>query len=499
MDTNDLAINIRPLTGQTNTSNIVLLLSAVATIIWLFYCLQLLTQGHSIFGTSSYGSSWGLSIAFIIHVIGISHIGIAVSATVRLLDLDDYRNLARLAEWVTIIALVTVVIQIGLDAGRPGRFASLYPMLFGRWHAPIVWSMTMIFLYFSLSSVYLYLSLRSDLWRLAAMDLPFKRLYRWLALGYQDTREQRARHKTVLYWLALILLPVMIAVHSVYGFFFGVLPIRPGWTNPLQAPYFVLGAIVSGLSAIVVIAAILRWAYAWKDQLPDRLFSKLGGLLALFVFLYLYFIFSKHFTFQYSTLSAEKSASSALLFGRFSSQFWATILLGLLIPFAYLLAQGVSRSRVHVGWTATAALFINGALLWKRYLFVIPTQFLPQLPTARPLVDYVPTLAEWIVTLGGVAFAIVLFLGFLRLIPVLPLNVTSHAVDRPVRQSPMRSSVMWFTWTMGILLISWGFFDRNFDYAPLKWLIGLALLVTIPLEHCLINDPPDRQAEEEVK
>ena len=108
-----------------------------------------------------------------------------------------------------------------------------------------------------------------------------------------------ARPKLRLY-LALLLvplatleifdIPIMVSVHSVYGLFFGLLASKAGWFNPLQAPYFVLGAIVSGFSAIIVVSALLRRAYAWRDVLSDRIFKTFGVFLAFVVALYLYFL-----------------------------------------------------------------------------------------------------------------------------------------------------------------------------------------------------------------
>ena len=76
----------------------------------------------------------------------------------------------------------------------------------------------------------------------------------------------------------------VISVHSVYGLFFGLMLSRPGWFNPLQAPYFVLGAVVSGFSAILVVAALMRGIYKWHELLPDRMFRVFGAFLAFVVF-----------------------------------------------------------------------------------------------------------------------------------------------------------------------------------------------------------------------
>jgi Ni/Fe-hydrogenase subunit HybB-like protein len=475
---------MRPILRKKSGFKVLLTAFVAVTAYWLYTCRRFLMQGHILLGTSSYGATWGLAVANIVHLIGISHVGIAISAAVRVLRLEHYRNVARLAEWVTLIALVTAVVNIGLDVGRPDRFI-INTLVYGRWQAPMVWSMTVITLYFFAGLVYLYLSSRRDVWRLSKLDLRFKRLYEFLALGYEDTKESRARHEDTLFWLALCLIPIMVSVHSVYGFFFGLMPGRPGWTNPLQAPYFVLGAVVSGFSAILVIAGLLRWAYSWRELFPDRIFKVFGSFLAFVVFLYLYFVASEQITAQWSRVPAEKALSDSLLFGRFSLLFWSTILAGLVLPFFYLFFQGIKRGFVDVCMTTVAALLVNLAMLSKRFLIVVPAQYVSHLPLPRPVVSYLPSYTETVVTLGSYAFAAVLFLLLLRLFPVIEIPV-EVSPEESEEHSAGRAVVPALTAVAGVSMVAWGFATRQNDYAALKWLTGLLLLVAVPLARCTI-------------
>jgi molybdopterin-containing oxidoreductase family membrane subunit len=483
----DTRAGLRHIEGGGRGTAATMAILAALSACWLFCALRVMTEGHSLLGTSSYAVTWGILVANIIHIIGISHVGIAVSATVRVLGLQQYRSIARVAEIVTLAALVTAVLNIALDVGRPDRFITK-TLLYGRWHAPMVWSMTVIVLYFLASAAYLYLSMRRDIWVLSEAGIRPAALYRMLALGYRDTAAQRHRHDRALYWLAICLVPIMVSVHSVYGFIFGLLPGRPGWHNPLQAPYFVLAAIVSGFSALIVIAALLRWAYSWSDLFPDRMFKVFGSFLAFTVFLYLYFLFSEHLTAQYTNLSGERAVSSALLTGRFSTLFWATLVAGLLLPFLYLFAQGVGGLSASFRLTALAAFLINVALWIKRMLLVVPAQLEHELPLPVPAASYTPTLLEWALTLGTYAVGGLLFLGVLRLSPVIDLPADHEPLDSPGLGDPGRGrGLLILTFGVGLFLIVWGMATRDLPFAPVKWLLGLALLVALPLEWCLIR------------
>jgi molybdopterin-containing oxidoreductase family membrane subunit len=469
-------------------------LLAFGTLGWLEACALVWFRGHAGLGTASYGVTWGITVVNVLHLIGISHVGIAVSAAVRVLRLEAYQSLARLAELVTLVALVTAVLEIVVDVGRPDRFL-FATALHGRWHAPMVWSMTAITAYLLTSAVYLYLSLRRDFAALAAMDLGRRGPFRWLALGYVDTPESRHRHERTLHWLAVLLVPIMVSVHSVYGLFFGLLAARPGWFNPLQAPSFLLGAIVSGLSAILVVAAGLRRLYRWRVVLEDRMFRALAAVLALAVFLALYFVFSEHLTAQYAGLTAERALSTSLLSGPYARSFWATVVGGLALPFLVLFAQAIGPT-VNVGLVAAAALAVNLATWAKRYLLVVPTQLLPGLSPPRPLVDYGPTGLELAATFGAYAFAGLLLLLLLRWVPLVELAAPASRASSAPRPAPpaaggrppLRRTAVLGLLLLGSFLVAWGLAGRELDGAPVKWLAGVAVLAAIPLAICLIPD-----------
>ncbi|NIN64882.1 MAG: hypothetical protein GTO63_09305, partial [Anaerolineae bacterium] len=184
-------------------------------------------------------------------------------------------------------------------------------------------------------------------------------LYRILSIGYTDTPRVRKTHDRTVWWCAVIILPIMVSVHSVYGWVFGLQPGRPGWFNPIMAPYFVLGAIVSGFSAMIIIVAIVRKLYGWHKFIPDRTFKGLGIFLGFVTWLYMYFMFSEILTGQYAPPEAELALWNDYLWGRFAWLSWPTLIGGLLFPFWLLFIQGANRRICSVPLTVTAGVFIN--------------------------------------------------------------------------------------------------------------------------------------------
>ncbi|MFQ6103395.1 MAG: NrfD/PsrC family molybdoenzyme membrane anchor subunit [Candidatus Glassbacteria bacterium] len=491
-DVYDLKSALKPLmiTGRSFYVFIAGLL--VALFFWVLAVAYQTLTGHGVQGLGTKGAIWGIIVANIIHLIGISHVGIAISATVRIMKLKRYVPLARIAELVTLVSMTAAVMNIGLDVGRPDRFIANV-ILHGRIHAPFVWSMTVISWYVVGSFVYLYLAMRRDL-AICSMAIPERRwLYRILSIGYTDSPNIRQLHDRTVWWCAVIILPIMVSVHSVYGWVFGLQPGRPGWFNPIMAPYFVLGAIVSGFSAMIVIIAIIRKIYGWQKFVPDRTFKGLGIFLGFVTWLYMYFLFSELLTGQYAPPEADRIFWNDILWGRFALITWPTFIGGLFIPFWLLFIQGSNPKICNMHLTVASAILINMALWMIRFLIVIPTFYNPHLPYR--ILPYQPTAIEIFILVGTWLFAILFFSILLKICPVIELSEEIEIRDEKnyvlfprIEMSPLvRRALIIATLAFGVGMMIFGFSTWSSDYAPVKWLTGIFSLCAIPLEICLLQ------------
>jgi molybdopterin-containing oxidoreductase family membrane subunit len=490
-DRAEQAVLLRPLlvSGQGFWLSFAILGAGTAWLLFNFW--RQFEEGHGVTGQGSHGTIWGIVVANIINFIGISHVGIAISAVVRIMRLERYQQLARLAELVTLAAITTAVFNIMLDVGRPERFI-LNVMWYGRPTSPLLWSCTVITTYVVGSSVYLYLAMRHDLATCARSVTGRRRLYWLLALGYHDDSASRARHARVVWWMAVIIIPIMVSVHSVYGYIFGLQAGRPGWFNPFQAPYFVLGAIVSGFSAMIVVLAVIRKAFGWDEIFHPRIFKGLGIFLGFVTLLYMYFLFSEYLTGLYASPHAERIVFHDLIFGRFALLLWTALLGGMVLPFALLFIQGVNRGICSVGLTVGAALLINLSLWTTRGLIVVPSFYHPHL--SWPKVPYVPTFAEWSMVIGSVFLFGFLLLVMVKLLPVLELS-EEVAMEEQARPHPMpvwKKVAVGSSLTAGVGLIAFGVSHRDFAeiyHSPVFWLAGIVVLWSVPFQICVLPEP----------
>lgn len=456
----------------------------------LFYGFgQQLTHGHAVTGQGSHGAIWGIVVANIVNFIGISHVGIAISAVVRILRLERYRQLARLAEFVTLASITTAVLNISMDVGHPERFI-FNVAWYGRYHAPFVWSCTVITTYVVGSSVYLYLAMRRDVY-LSSVSAPSRRgFFKLLALGYRDTPASRARHNHIVWWLAVIILPIMVSVHSVYGYIFGLQPGRPGWYNPFQAPYFVLGAIVSGFSTVIIVLAVLRRAFHWEEVFHPRVFKGLGIFLGFVTLLYMYFLFSEYLTGVYASPEGERAVFGDVLFGRFRVFTWSAILGGMVFPFWLLFIQGVNRRLCSIPLTVVAAILINVAMWITRALIVVPSFYHPLLPW--DVAPYLPTALEWCMVIGSFFLFALLLLIMVKTFPVLELpEAHEHGAIERVPMPQWKKLVVGGSIVLGISLIAIGIANRTqpeFFHPPAIWLAGIVTLLSVPFQLCVLPE-----------
>nr|WP_202593918.1 NrfD/PsrC family molybdoenzyme membrane anchor subunit [Halorubrum halophilum] len=186
--------------------------------VWLAFYLQQLQHGLIVTNLSDWGSGggvpWGLYIGAFIWWVGIAHGGIILSAAVRLLGMDTYQPVARLAELLTIAALTCAGLFILIHVGRPDRLVtSVIPAWPTRvqW-SPLMWDVTVITAYFVLTATYLALTIRYDIHRLRdRLPSLLDPLYNVLMIGYSETEDEIVER--MVWWIAfaiIIMAPLLL-------------------------------------------------------------------------------------------------------------------------------------------------------------------------------------------------------------------------------------------------------------------------------------------------
>ncbi|MBE3074636.1 MAG: polysulfide reductase NrfD, partial [Actinobacteria bacterium] len=415
----DLLATLDPLGGPGRLWIASLLaVCAIGFIAWIYQ----LVFGLSVTAMRNY-VSWGVYMTNFVFFIGISHAGTLISAILRVTDAGWRRPITRMAEAITVIALLIGASSVMIDMGRPDRLLNL--LIHGRLQSPILWDLVSVTTYLTGSFLYLYVAMIPDMPMLAqharerGRSPKLVRLYELLSLGYRETPAHRRLLARALGAMAVIIIPVAVSVHTVVSWVFGM-TLRPGWHSTIFGPYFVIGAIFSGTAGIITAMVIFRRAYHLERYLLPEHFHKLAKILLVLSLLYAYFTLSEYLTAWYGGLESD-SRLLDLLAGNtaFGRSFWLWATFGLFVPIGLL----VFPSRRSLGAIMTASVLINVGMWWKRFLIVVPTLETPFIPAQAAGIAprYFPSLVECLITAGAFAGFLLLFTLFSRLFPILSI------------------------------------------------------------------------------
>ena len=356
--------------------------------------------------------SWGFYVTNFVFFIGISHAGTLISAILRLSRAEWRRPITRMAEVITVMVLFIGASQILVDLGRPDRLLNV--IRYGRYQSPLLWDATSISAYLTASTFYLYLPLIPDIAILRDHLGKRRWLYAVLALGWRGTERQWKILNRAIAIMAVLVIPIAISVHTVVSFVFSM-TIQPMWHSTIFGPYFVAGAIFSGIAAIIVAMAIIRRIYGLQAYLKPVHFRYLGQLLLVMTLLWFYLTFAEHLTGYYGNEPEEMKVFWSKFAGPFWPFFWAMVVCNLVIPMALLV-----RLRDHaVGKTVVASASVVVGMWLERFNIVVPTLSNPRLPF--PEGQYWPTWIEWGELTASFGVFILFYVLFVKLFPIISI------------------------------------------------------------------------------
>ncbi|MCP5016359.1 MAG: polysulfide reductase NrfD [Ketobacter sp.] len=400
----------RPLRGMGPKYYITMTILVVIMIWGGYSYMQQVRQGLSVTGLNR-PVFWGMYIGNFVFFIAISYGGTLTSAILRMLKAEWRRPITRLAEVITVCALIVGSFNVVMDMGRPDRLWQLFAG-FGRIQSPILWDVIAVNAYLVFSVVYLYLPLIPDIAFLRDNNPgSLGWLYRILSLGWNGSKKQWHRLEKIVDWMAVLMVPLAISVHTVLAWIFGM-TIQPMWHSSIMGPYFVMGAIYSGIAALIITMAILRRTMKLEKYLTLQHFQNFGNILLVMTFAWLYFTIAEYLTTYYGSEPAHIAVFNAKLYGEFAPLFWGQVLFCLIIPVTILVIPPLRTIPLLV----VAGISVNIGMWIERFLIVVPTLTRPRLPYG--IFSYAPTFTEWSIMLACTAWLIFMFMLFLRFFPI---------------------------------------------------------------------------------
>jgi molybdopterin-containing oxidoreductase family membrane subunit len=364
---------------------------------------------------------WGIYITNFVFWVGIAHAGTLISAILYLFRAKWRNAINRSAEAMTVFAVITAGLFPLIHIGRLWKFYFMlpYPKQRGLWvnfRSPLEWDVFAVGPYMTISILFFYVGLIPDLavardrcrdWRRA--------LYTALALGWKGTAEQWRHHARAVLHLSGLATPLVLSVHSVVSWDFAV-SIVPGWHTTIFAPYFVAGAIFSGIAMVITLVVPVRKAFGLEAHIRAEHFDNMGKFLVLTSTIVGYAYTVEFFMAWYSVNPFEQASFWHRAFGHYWWATWIMIFCNVVAP----LPLWIKRCRLNVPLLWGISILVNIGMWFERYVIILTGLAHDYDPTAWG--NYTPSVVELSILAGSFGWFLMWFLLFLRVFPVIAIN-----------------------------------------------------------------------------
>lgn len=284
---------------------------------------------------------WGIYMVNFIFLIGVSMAGTLISAALQLTGAEWRRPITRVAETLTVFGLLIAALQILFDMGRPER--AIFVLQYGRLQSPLLWDATSLTIYILTSMLALYLQLLPDMALLrdnTPEDQPAwrRQLYTLLALGWRGNREQWLRLEKAITVISVLIIPIGVSLHTVTSWIFST-TVQPGWKSTILGPYFVVGAVFSGIGLLFIVMTIVRRLLRLEEYIQLRQYINLSWLFIIMSGVWFYFTYTEHLTLAAEQETQEFPVLASKLWGEFAPAFWGMVGLMLLAAFVLVVPK----------------------------------------------------------------------------------------------------------------------------------------------------------------
>ena len=385
---------------------------------------------------------WGVYIASFVFWIGLSHSGTLISAILRLTHATWRAPILRAAEAMTVFSLMVGGLFPLIHIGRNWRFYYMipYPNARGLWpnlRSPLMWDAVAINTYLVGSITFLYVGMIPDLALARDNATGWRRtFYSVLSLGFRGTHAEWRRFHVASTLFAILIIPVAVSVHSIVGWDFAMAKV-PGWHSTIFAPYFVVGAIFSGIAGVIILMGIIRKLFSLEKVLTPLHFDNLGKLLCMMSLIWGYFYFAEFLTVWYNRNPEEWE-----VFRSYGKDFLPVFLLmvgcNFVIPFPLLCMRRVRRSVPAISF---ASLLVIVGMYSERILIVTASLARRNQPFIWH--NYFPSWVELAILAGSVGMFGLLYMLFSKFFPIMAISDIKehlfHTTDRGIGRSTVES------------------------------------------------------------
>ena len=372
---------------------------------------------------------WGTYLVNFVFWVGIAHSGTLISAILHLFRAKWRNPIARAAETMTVFAVCVAGLFPFIHLGRVWMVYYILPYpnertLWPNFQSPLVFDVVAISTYLIVSSLFWYTGMLPDLAtvRDRATGLR-KQVFHILSLGWTGRYEQWRHYTRAYLFFAALATPLVISVHSVVSWDFA-LGIVPGWHSTIFAPYFVAGAIHSGLAMVLTLMIPMRKIFRYEDFITKDILDNIAKTIIFTGLIVGYAYGIEYFLAWYSHNAVEQESFRWRAAGPYSVKFWIMVICNSIVPLLFF----IKRVRRSIPWLFGISILINLGMWYERYVIIISGVAHDFMPHAWGL--FSPTMIEYGILMGSFSSFFFLFLLFVKHLPSVSMTEMKETLHK---------------------------------------------------------------------
>jgi Ni/Fe-hydrogenase subunit HybB-like protein len=360
--------------------------------------------------------AWGTYLINFVFWVGIAHSGTLISAILHLFRAGWRNPIARAAETMTVFAVCVAGLFPFIHLGRIWMVYYILPYpnertLWPNFQSPLVFDVVAISTYFMVSSLFWYTGMLPDLAivRDRATGLR-KKIFQLVSLGWTGRFEQWRHYTRAYLFFAALATPLVISVHSVVSWDFA-LGIVPGWHSTLFAPYFVAGAIHSGLAMVLTLMIPMRKIFRYEEFITGDILDNIAKTIVFTGLIVGYAYGIEYFLAWYSHNIVEQESFRWRAMGEYNLFFWIMVICNSMVPLLFF----IKKVRRSIPWLFGISILINIGMWYERFVIIIGGVAHDFMPNAWG--TYSPSIIEYGILVGSFSLFFFLFLLFVKHLP----------------------------------------------------------------------------------
>lgn len=358
-------------------------------------------EGHYVTGMNNQ-VVWGLPHVFAIFLIVAASGALNISSIGTVFRKTLYQKMGRLSALLAIALLMGGLAILVLDLGHADRL--LIAMTHYNFKSIFAWNIILYNGFLALCILYIW----------TMQDRKVKALYPYVGFFAFSWR-----------------LILTLGTGSIFGF----LVSRAYYNSAIMAPLFIALSFALGLAVFII---LLFFTFRLeKRELGDLVLNRLRYLLAIFIAVAMFLELARHLTAFYITQRHGVEQFILLDGGIYTGLFWAgQIVVGGLMPLSLIFCRALKNN--HGSLLLASTLVIIGGFV-QLYVLIVggqayPLELFPNADVQSSFFDgvihsYTPSVWEWMLGVGGVAIALLLFYVGMKVLRFLPASLADSEVE----------------------------------------------------------------------